>query len=171
MSESTPIPADVLACPDESFAVRAWASLVLSHFASYIAARYNGPVYLVGSALRLATPRDVDVRVVVADKEFCGRYGYKEYNDWAMLGPNQAWIDDMAKRNGELAAMHRINADFQVYCASGCIQYRGQPRVLLASPSNLDHIAASTAWFDGPDSETPASGSSVVDPTETRDAE
>lgn len=149
MADPTPIPDDVLACPPDSFAMVAWVKLVRSHLAAYLAARYNGPVYLVGSSLRVANPRDIDIRVVVADGEFCGRYGYGEYNEWVMHGPNQAWIDDMAKRNGEIASAHRLNGDFQVYCASGCIQYWGKPRVLLAAPSDIAHIAASTAWFTG----------------------
>lgn len=145
---SVEIPADVLACPAESYAVTAWAKIGLSRFGAYIAARYNGPVYLVGSSLRVAQPRDIDIRVVIADDEFCGRYGYEKYDDFSRYGPNQAWIDDMAKRNGQLAAHHRLNSDFQVYAASHCIQYRDDPRVLIAAPTNLDHIAASTAWFD-----------------------
>ncbi len=149
MSEPIELPADVLACPEHSYAATAWTKLVRSHFAPYIAARYNGPVYLVGSSLRIANPRDIDVRVVVTDYEFCGRYGFRKYSFFDQDGPNQAWIDDMAKRNGELASLHRLNADFQVYAASHCIQYRDQKRVLLAAPSRLDHIAASTAWFDG----------------------
>jgi hypothetical protein len=142
--------ADVLACPADSFAHNAYVKLTYSHFAAYIAARYNGPVYLVGSALRSGTPRDIDIRVVVADAEFCGRYHYDKYGDFsARLGPNQHWIDDMAKRNGELARDFKLNGDFQVYPASHCIQYRDKPRVLLAAPTNLEHIAASTKWFDG----------------------
>jgi hypothetical protein len=152
MSDETPtIPESVLACPADSFAVFAWTKLVLSHYAQYMAARYNGPVFLTGSSLRSGVPRDVDVRVIVSDAEFCGRYGVKHYSKgW----PNQHWIDDMAKRNGELAALHRLNPDFQVYPASHAIQYDQQPRILLAAPTNLDHIIESTRWWYGPHDET-----------------
>jgi hypothetical protein len=150
VSERAPLPADVLACPEGSYAAIAWCKLVLSHFAAYMAARYNGPVYLVGSALRVSNPRDIDIRVLVADNEFAGRYGYKDLQDIRQAGRNQLWIDDMAKRNGELAREHRLNPDFQVQCASDGIHHRGESRVLLAAPTNLDHIAASTKWFDGP---------------------
>lgn len=150
------LPADVLACPAESYAVTAYVKLAYSRFASYMAARYNGPVYLVGSALRLARPRDIDITVVVADKEFAGRYGYKAWDEFDGHGPSQAWIDDLAKRNGELASDFRLNGDFKVYAASHCIQFRDKPRVLLAAPTNLEHIARSTAWWDDP---APAEGS------------
>jgi hypothetical protein len=143
-----PMPADVLDCPADSYAMVAWAKLVHSRFAAYIAARYNGPVFLVGSALRVPNPRDIDVRVVIADAEFDGRYGRGATIAWRKGEPiPQPWIDDMAKRNGELARLHRMNADFQVYPAGACIQYHKQPRVVLAAPSNLDHIDACTAWF------------------------
>lgn len=151
MSQSEQLPADVLACPVDSFAMIAWTKLTRSRFAAYIAARYNGPVYLVGSSLRSGSPRDVDVRVIVADDEFCGRYHCEKYTDF----PNQRWLDDMAKRNGELARDFRLNGDFQVYPASHCIQYRTKPRVLLAAPTNLEHIAASTAWWDAASDEQP----------------
>lgn len=143
------LPADVLACPAESYAVTAYVKLTASRWASYMAARYNGPVYLVGSALRLATPRDIDVTVIVADDEFCGRYGYTHYDEFG-LRLSQPWIDDLAKRNGELARDFKLNGDFKVYSASHCIQYRDKPRVLLAAPTNLEHIARSTAWWDDP---------------------
>ena len=145
--EVEPIPADVLACPQGSYAHVAYTKL--RHWAFYMAARYNGPVYLVGSALRIGNPRDVDIRVVVSDEEFKGRYKVRDAHNWQGERP-QAWIDDMAKRCSELAAKDRLNVDFQVYPASHCIQYREQPRVLLAAPTRLDHIAASTAWFDQP---------------------
>ena len=166
--ESHPIPESVLACPADSFAVIAWSKLVLSHFAQYMAARYNGPVFLTGSSLRSGVPRDVDVRVIVSDNEFCGRYGVQRYRDgW----PNQHWIDDMAKRNGELAARHCINPDFQVHPASHAIQYDKEPRVLLAAPTNLDHIIESTRWWYGPHDEPPKSDERAESPSPARSEE
>lgn len=81
--ETTPIPDDVLAFPGDSWAVTGWVKF--RHFAGYMAARYNGPVYLVGSSLRSGTPRDIDIRVVVADAEFCGRYHLGHYGEWSTM--------------------------------------------------------------------------------------
>jgi hypothetical protein len=128
-------------------AIATRARLIASHFGQFMAARYNGPMFLVGSALSSLAPRDIDLRVIVADKEFCGRYGLSDY--W--LFPNQAWVDDMAKRNGELARDFGLNADFQVYPASYCINGKDGPRLLIASPTDLSHIVKSVAWwFDPP---------------------
>lgn len=143
MSEQ--IPPEVLAFPEESGAVVLWARF--RRFARYMAARYNGPVYLVGSALRKKTYRDVDIRIEIADKEFCARYGYEHYSEF--IDPSQPWIDDMAKYNGEIARDFKLTPDFQVYPASHCIQFRDKPRLLLAAPTNLEHIAESTRWWDG----------------------
>jgi hypothetical protein len=140
---------EISALPEGSDAWMWHAKLTHSRFASYIAARYNGPVYLVGSSLKAGAARDVDVRVIVNDREFAGRYGCETKDgtgcphDW----PNQRWIDDMAKRSGELARDFEFNADFQVYPAGHCIQFQDAPRILLAAPSNLDHINACVAWF------------------------
>ena len=149
VSRAIEVPDEVRAYAEDLHVHTLWARL--RRFASYMAARYNGPVYLVGSALRTTDYRDVDIRVVTSDKEFCARYGYDDYNHWQQIGPNQAWIDDVAKRNGEIARDFQFNPDFQVYCASNCIQYREHPRVTLASPTNLDHIAESTRWWDDTD--------------------
>jgi hypothetical protein len=132
------------------------ARLIASRWSQYMAARYNGPVYLVGSVLAKADPRDIDLRVVVADKEFEGRYGLQSYAHF----PNQAWLDDMAKRNGELARDFRINCGFQVHPASYVIgQFEKAPRLLVDAPSDLAHIVASVAWWYDP---PPAPGETVT---------
>ena len=135
VTESIPLPKDVLACPKDSFAVTGWVKL--RDWAQWLAARYNGPVYLVGSSLKSGKPRDIDIRVVVEDVEFSGRYGIHPNTDLSKLNgwPNQHWIDDMAKRNAELASAHRLNSDFQVYPKSYCVKFEDEPRVRLAAPS------------------------------------
>lgn len=114
----------------------AWISLTVGPFANYIAARYNAPVYLVGSVLQKPTPRDIDIRVVVRDAEFTGRYGVT-VEEWHSGKVPQSWVDDMAKRNGELASGHRMNGDFQVIPEHEAKRHEGQPRILLASPSRV----------------------------------
>lgn len=156
---------DVAAFPEDSCALTLHTQLTRSRFASFIAARYNGPIYLVGSALKSGTPRDVDLRVIVNDREFAGRYGCETKDgagcphDW----PNQRWLDDMAKRNGELARDFGMNADFQVFPAGYCIQFQNAPRILLAAPSNLDHINGCVAWFyREPEPQAPVAAEAVA---------
>jgi hypothetical protein len=45
-------------------------SILLNEFAGWIQVVFNRPIYLVGSALEKANPRDVDVAVILSDEEF-----------------------------------------------------------------------------------------------------
>jgi hypothetical protein len=47
----------------------------MEQWANQIAARFNAPVYLVGSSLHEPKPRDTDVVVILPDKIFYTRYG------------------------------------------------------------------------------------------------
>lgn len=140
MSDSAPFPDDVLACPDESFAKCAWVKM--RRFAAYMAARFNAPVYLVGSALHKANPRDIDIRVVISDEHFKARYGI-DSNGWLRDGPPQPWIDEMGKFCEQETTLQRLPVDFQVYPARHAMQFLGKPRVLLAGPTGaVDHAQA-----------------------------
>lgn len=140
MSEPVPFPDDVLGCPDESFAKCAWVKL--RRFGAYMAARFNAPVYLVGSALRKSHPRDIDVRVVLTEEHFKARYGI-DSDGWLQEGPSQKWIDEVGKFCADESTRQRLPIDFQVYPARHSTQYLGQPRVLLAGPTGaIDHAQA-----------------------------
>jgi hypothetical protein len=145
MSESIPIPPEVLAYPEDSQAFTMWARF--RRFAAYMAARYNGPVFLVGSCLRSGHYRDVDIRIEISDEEFKGRYGVT-HEQWVQLGPPQRWIDDMANYNGEIARDFHVIPDFQVYGARQAVQYRDQPKLLLAAPANCDPVGDVIAHDD-----------------------
>jgi hypothetical protein len=132
VSHSIPIPDDVLACPSDSFAVGAWAKL--RRFGVYMAARYNAPVYLVGSALAKANPRDIDVRVTLSEEHFTARFGVDSHG-WTMEGPPQSWIDEIGKFCEDESKRQRFPVDFQVYPARHAIRYIGRPRVVLAAPT------------------------------------
>lgn len=132
MGEPIPIPDDVAACPDDSFAISAWAKL--RRFGAYMAARFNAPVYLVGSALTKGNPRDVDVRVTLSEEHFRARYGVDSAG-WVLEGPPQSWIDEMGKFCEVESTRQRFAVDFQVYPARNAMQYIGRPRVVLAAPT------------------------------------
>jgi hypothetical protein len=89
----------------------------LAGWATYIAARYSGPVYLVGSALELPNPRDVDIRCVIDDELFIARFG--DFKQWYHFSPSinndfikyAAEIWDISR---EAALQFKINIDFAV---------------------------------------------------------
>jgi hypothetical protein len=119
--------------------------------ARHWAARYNGPVYLIGSTLHNPTPRDCDIRILVPDHEFAARYGHelvKKDNpfparpeitsamvvDFVTDGPTQRWIDDIAKFSGAICLKLTANVDLQIWPESFWRKPYPEP-VLLAAPS------------------------------------
>lgn len=91
----------------------------LAPWANQIAARYGRPVYLVGSALQLQDPRDVDVRCIITDKEFEARFGRVE--DWvkASWWPSKndgslRYAMEIGDLSREASLVLSKNIDFQV---------------------------------------------------------
>lgn len=125
----------------------------LADWAKHMAAHYNGTVYLLGSTLHNPTPRDCDIRIVIADDEFAARYGMDRVQretlrgtalhdrgvvsslavDWSS-GPSQRWIDDVAKFNGHLSLTTKLNLDIKVWAESQWRFVYPHP-VVLAAPS------------------------------------
>ena len=91
----------------------------LQPWARQIALRFGRPVWLVGSALELPDPRDVDVRVMVSSEEFQARYG--DPAEWrkGLWWPNRKdgslrYAADMWDLAREASLSLRLNIDFQV---------------------------------------------------------
>jgi len=119
-----------------------WLAQVLRPWANQMAARFNAPVYLVGSALTEEHPRDVDVRIVLPDEAFLQRYGCS-WEHVRLIGPSgtqhEAYPDvcrywrDVAKL-GAWASKHHsrgLNFDLQVEGSSWAEQFAGLPRIRL----------------------------------------
>ena len=104
----------------------------LGFWAQCMAARFGGPVYLVGSALTKENPRDVDIRIVIPDHDFFNRYDRLASDFYTDRGP--IWVEDVAKLGRDLLrTWHGLNLDLQVYPESA---WRDQPqhRLTLAAP-------------------------------------
>lgn len=113
----------------------------------WLSARYYGaPVYLVGSAVTSADPRDLDLVVILPDDLFVCCYGDRgeaqALNVWR-YGPGHPdrtepppiwmrWARDVAKQSAQLTAeMHRA-VDFKVQCERFAAALDAMPRHLLA---------------------------------------
>ena len=129
----------------------------LDLWARHMAARYNGPVYLLGSVLHNPQPRDIDIRIVVRDHEFAARYGQPlhrldpipdthplrrrtslvagNFCDWNADGPTQRWIDDVAKFNAYLSVKFNEHFDAQVVPDSWWHDRIYPAPIKLAAPS------------------------------------
>jgi hypothetical protein len=101
---------------------------ILPGWANQMYARFGHPVYLVGSCLNSDSPRDVDIRIILPDDEFEGRYGsvaqWREdawCSEWRE--PRQKWAKDMAKLSREISKIYVVNVDLQVYPKSYSDKY------------------------------------------------
>lgn len=107
----------------------------LTVWARYMAARFNAPVYLLGSVLTNPECRDIDIRIVVQDHELAARYGHtlaqQEFAEshpyrkrrgttsanvvrYSEDGPTQRQIDDTAKFTSHLSIKLQHNFDVQI---------------------------------------------------------
>jgi hypothetical protein len=92
----------------------------LRRVGNFMADYYRAPVYLVGSALRKADPRDWDIRVILSDDEFTRRFGdVKEWESQHIAGSygKIGWLvsEENHKKSRELQKqMHGKFVDFKV---------------------------------------------------------
>lgn len=97
--------------------------------------RFGRPVYLVGSALQVPSPRDVDVRIVLSTEEFESRWG--RYAVWGSvkdpLGGDgwRRYAADMGKLGREASKRCCLNIDLQVQPLGVAGAYAKEPRVRL----------------------------------------
>lgn len=104
----------------------------LTDWARHMAARFNGAVYLLGSVLHHPSPRDIDIRIIIADHEFAARYGMpmaeipaeKQVEHRGVTrtqavpfdeGVSQRWVDDIAKLGAAVSHRLTYNADVKVW--------------------------------------------------------
>ncbi len=116
----------------------------LSPWATWVAARFGRPVYLVGSSLVLPMPRDVDVRCVVSTEEFTARYGDPEAWSKAQWWPNTndgslLYAADMWEITREVSLKLQLNLDFQVQPPLEARRYK-LPRIRIDKMKDLTEV-------------------------------
>lgn len=112
--------------------------LMLLRFANEMAGFYQSSVYLCGSALTKADPRDIDLRISLPDGAFEARYG-GTVADWIEQGRTGQWGDvrwnwskDCTRQTHRGWRETPMNVDLQVYPASwGAQEYGERPRVRI----------------------------------------
>ena len=111
-----------------------WRGKSLRGWANLMASRYGRPVYLVGSALEEAMPRDIDVRVVLAKSEWEARFGtYAEGYSARLenIDAERRWHVEHAKMNRNGAGATHLPIDFQVQCMAEAAPYLSKRRERL----------------------------------------
>lgn len=99
-----------------------WLAPLLHGWSCQIAARFNAPVYLVGSAVVEAEPRDVDVAVVLSDEAFVQRYGLSavhmtQIGDARDMPEHRRYWQDVAKLTAWCMQHHmggQLNLDLKI---------------------------------------------------------
>lgn len=100
-------------------------------------ARFGHPVYLVGSSVSGDDPVDCDVRIILPDEEYVGRYGeqwtarHRAISEWPE--GMKRWAREMAKQAAWVQRYCGVCIDFQVQCESEVRAYKhdDKPRVRL----------------------------------------
>lgn len=110
--------------------LRGWANL--------LASRYGRPVYLTGGALKDASPRDLDVRVVLSATEFRDRFGKYERRDGngycfrlEAMDDERRWHLEVAKMNKQGANNTHLPIDFQIQPILEAVGFINEQRVRL----------------------------------------
>ena len=113
-----------------------WKHSMLRGWANLMASRYGRPVYLVGSALTQAKPRDIDVRVVLSATEYENRFG--SWKQWSYgqtsleyMDEQRRWHQEIAKMNVQAAATTHLPVDFQIQPLPDAMRYSDQRRQLI----------------------------------------
>jgi hypothetical protein len=116
--------------------LRGWSNLVAS--------RYGRPVYLTGGALKDATPRDLDVRVILSRSEFearFGKYDARDRNGYCLrlddMDDERRWHLEVAKMNKQGASNTHLPIDFQVQPILEGVAYINEPRLRLDDVPDL----------------------------------
>lgn len=122
----------------------------LRSWANTIAARFGAHVYLTGSALTKAEPRDIDIRVVLTADQYEARYGNRGWVERHLLGDNEPspgmkrWMADVVKLGEWVTRHHQLNIDFQIQHEAEVRHYGydAAPRIQL---DDLDEYWPSSA--------------------------
>lgn len=121
----------------------------LLRFANEMAGFYQSPVYICGSTLSKANPRDIDVRIELADDDFALHYSGAVSASvaiprWIEQGRTGQWTKirwdwsaDCTKRTKRAWKLTNLNIDFQVYPASWCSEhYANEPKIRIDEMPN-----------------------------------
>jgi hypothetical protein len=114
--------------------VRPWGAgmpawMWLHEFGDLCEQAFGAPVFLVGSALKTKTPRDIDVRVQMVDGPFDDLFG--EHANFGKAGTAWAAICLAFAALGKQMTGKPI--DFQVQSAGHWLVYRDEPKLRLST--------------------------------------
>lgn len=105
--------------------------VALSRWADDASGHVWAPIYLVGSALGQANPRDWDVIAILEDDDFAERFGAWNTAEWTR--DRWRWAESCAKASREARRLTGLNVDFRILPKSYTARFDDRPR------RRLDH--------------------------------
>lgn len=97
-----------------------------------LACRLGGPVYLCGSALTLAHPSDVDLRMPLDEPDLRRLFGRDRGGDgWETGERAMRRMREQLKQSRRLSRVLRANIDFQIQTAAEWAAHEHRPRLRL----------------------------------------
>ena len=117
--------------------VKDWFPFAFSGQANNLVGRYGAPIWLVGSALEKEVPRDIDLRIILADEEMQRLYGHKFPLRPETPGTFAEWqwrrLRDNLRQSRSCGSWGGFPIDFQVQSEMEAIAYKDLPRLRLDS--------------------------------------
>ncbi len=105
--------------------------------ANYLVGRYGAPVFLTGSALTSEHPRDIDIRIVLSDKEVSRLYGHDFPKRSETIGELLDWewrrLRDNLRQSRSLSNWSGYPIDFQIQSEMEALAYKDCRRLRLDS--------------------------------------
>ena len=108
----------------------AWLAHALRHQADALASMYGGPIYMVGSALQLEDPGDVDLRCVLEEHDWRRLFGGLDQHGQEKERTRLRRYREELKQSRRLARGFRYRFDFQ-FQARATFAAKHGPRVRI----------------------------------------
>lgn len=128
----------------------------LCHWADQLCGFYAGAAFLVGSAVTRADYRDVDVVIVVEDKDFEMRFGNK-YELWeGRVYPNPIteagwrYYKERIKRTRDGYYSTKLPLDVKIQCETEFLGYVNQPHLRIDSSPFFPGLAEKIKIYAAP---------------------
>ena len=114
--------------PPGPYPLGSWLATALRLQANALASIYGGPIYMVGSALRLEDPGDVDLRCVLEEHDWRRLFGGLDQHGREKERTTMRRYREELKQSRRLARSFRYRFDFQ-FQARATFEAKHGPRV------------------------------------------
>lgn len=120
--------------PPREYPIASWLAPALRAHADGLASMYGGPIWMVGSALHLPDPGDIDLRCVLGDDDWRRLFGRSDDNGEKERTIHRRYREEL-KQSRRLARGFHYRFDFQ-FQGAAAFETKHGPRVRVDSLSD-----------------------------------